>query len=65
VKALRGDLLAAMGDAPTAYAGKRILTRSDVPDLPGTPNVVITREMVGQVIPRKKARAGYSQLRVQ
>ncbi|HVB67964.1 MAG TPA: hypothetical protein VNE67_08935 [Acetobacteraceae bacterium] len=65
LKELKGLLEPAMGGAPTAYAGTRILTRTDVPPLPATANVAITKDMIGQVIPGKKGRAGYTQLRVQ
>lgn len=64
VKALRPDLLAAMGGAPTAYAGTRVLSLNEVSAIPATENVKITRDMVGQVIPGKKGRAGYSTLEV-
>ncbi|MBC9177805.1 hypothetical protein [Pseudoroseomonas ludipueritiae] len=62
---LKPRLLAAMGGAPTAYAGSRVLTQSDVETIKPTPNQVITKEMVGQVIPGKKGRKGYTQLSVQ
>ena len=62
---LKPVIVKAMGDAPTAYCGTRVLNHSKVAPLPGTPNREITRAMVGQVIPGQKGKAGYEQLRVQ
>lgn len=63
-KALKPILEIALGDAPTASAGTHIITKSVVAELPATPNVQITREMIGQVIQGKKARSGYTTISV-
>lgn len=55
----------AMGDAPTAFCGARVLTRSVVSELPATENRAITKDMIGTVIPGRKGKAGYTMLRVQ
>ena len=65
VDALRDIILAAMAGSPTAYCGARVLSVSQIPELPAIANREITKAMVGQVIPGKKGRAGYAMLRVQ
>lgn len=65
VEELRAVVVAAMAGAPTAYAGARTLSLSVVPLLPATADRVITKDMIGGVLPGKRARAGYTQLRVQ
>jgi ABC-type oligopeptide transport system substrate-binding subunit len=57
-------LLQAMGDAPVAYAGKHVLTRTEVAATPDTPGAKITRSMVGQHMPGKKGRPAYTMLEV-
>jgi hypothetical protein len=62
LKELKPVLLAAMGDADMAYAGKRVLTRAEVVATPDTPGEKITRTMVGQHMPGKKGQAAYTTL---
>lgn len=61
---LKPQLVAAMEGAPIAYAGARVLNLSTVEATPATENQVITRAMLGSVIPGKKGRKGYTQLSV-
>jgi hypothetical protein len=63
-KELKPLLIAAMNGAPTAFAGVRVLSVSDVNAVPLTPDRIITKEMVGQTIPGGKGRSGYTQLSV-
>ncbi|MGG5811454.1 hypothetical protein [Falsiroseomonas sp. CW058] len=63
--ALKPELLAAMGDHESVVAGNRVLTRSAVAGTDPTPNVTITKAMIGQVIPGKPGKRGYTQLTVQ
>ena len=65
LKALKPRLEGYLGGAPTAYVGKHVVSVTAVPAVPATDNEVITKEMVGRVIPGRKGRAGYTQLRVQ
>lgn len=65
LKELKQLLVAAMGDAPTAYAGVRILSLAAFPAVPEVPERKIDRTMVGQTIPGKSGKSGYVQLRVQ
>ena len=65
LKALKPVLEAAMEEAPVAYAGSRILNLSRTEAIPPGNNQVITREMLGQIIPGKPGRAGYTTLAVQ
>ena len=60
----RTVIVAALAGAPIAYAGARIIRCSEVAAAPATPNTVITKAMVGQVIPGKKGKAGYTRLEV-
>lgn len=60
----RKTIEAALAGAPIAYAGARIIRCTEVKALPATPNTVITKAMVGQVIPGKKGKAGYTRLEV-
>ena len=64
LKELKPMLLAAMGDAPMAYAGKHVLTRAEVTSTPDIPGDKITRGMVGQHLPTKKGRPAYTTLEV-
>lgn len=64
LKDLKPVLLAAMGDAPMAYAGKHVLTRTEVLGTPDVPGETITRSMVGKQMPAKKGRPGYTTLEV-
>jgi hypothetical protein len=65
LKELKPLLEAAMDGAPVAYAGKRILNLSRTEAIPAGDNQVITRDMLGQIIPGKSGRAGYTTLAVQ
>lgn len=65
LKELKPLLEAAMDGAPVAYAGTRILNLSTTEAIPDGKNQVITRAMLGQVIPGKSGRAGYTTLTVQ
>ena len=62
---LKVTLLHAMGPHESVIAGNRVLTRSSHASTPATENVVITRAMIGQIIPGKKGRKGYTTLTVQ
>lgn len=64
LKELKPVLLTAMGDAPMAYAGKHVLTRTEVLGTPDIPGEKITRGMVGKELPPKKGRPGYTTLEV-
>lgn len=65
LKKLKPELETAMAGADVAYAGDRILNLSVTAAIPEGKNVVITRDMIGQVIPGKSGRAGYTTLTVQ
>ncbi|MGX9963150.1 hypothetical protein ACVFYP_07490 [Roseomonas sp. F4] len=64
-EALKVTLLHAMGPHESVIAGNRVLTRSSHASTPATENVVITKAMIGQIIPGKKGRKGYTTLSVQ
>ncbi|QTI82152.1 hypothetical protein IAI58_22630 (plasmid) [Roseomonas marmotae] len=64
LKELKPVLLQAMGDAPLAYAGKLVLTRTEVLGTLDTVGEKITRSMVGQHMPGKKGRPAYVTLEV-
>lgn len=64
LKELKPVLLQAMGDAPMAYAGKHVLVRGEVLAVPEVEGPKITRGMVGQNLPGKAGRAGYTTLEV-
>ncbi len=59
---LKGTVLAAMAGAPKAMFGKRIVSSKDYAPLPPTDNVVISKDMLGQVIEGKSGRAGYTRI---
>jgi hypothetical protein len=61
---LRETLLGLMAGAPVAQIGKRVLTATDIAEVPPVPPVAITRAMVGTVLPGKGGRKAYTQLRV-
>ncbi|WP_338662611.1 hypothetical protein VQH23_20980 [Pararoseomonas sp. SCSIO 73927] len=63
--ALKPDILAGLGDALSVIAGNHVVTRSETKALEPTPNVIITKEMVGQVMPGRKGRKGYTTLTIQ
>ena len=65
VDELKETLVAAMGGAPTAYAGVRVLSLAVFPAVPAVPERKIDRTMLGQTIPGKSGKAGYTLLRVQ
>ena len=58
----KAAVLKAMGDAPEAVFGKRIVKRKDYAALEPTENVAITKDMVGQVIKGRSGKAGYSRI---
>lgn len=62
---LKPEILAAMDGHESCVAGNRILTQSEVAGTEPTPNVTITKTMVGQVIPGRSGKKGYVQLTVQ
>lgn len=62
---LKTELLAAMGEHDSVVAGNRVLTKAVVPGTDPTPNLIISKSMVGQVIPGKPGKRGYTQLTVQ
>lgn len=62
LKVLNVVLKAAMGTSATAYAGPHVLSLAEVPAIPPVPNRLITRDMIGQVIPGSNGRAAYTQL---
>lgn len=64
LKVLKPALLAAMGDAPAAIAGKRVLNRGTVAAQADKPAVLITKAMVGTEIPAEKGRSGFDTLEV-
>ncbi|NKE43562.1 hypothetical protein HB662_02155 [Roseomonas frigidaquae] len=64
-EALKVTLLQAMGPHESVITGNRVLTRSTHAGTPATENVVITKAMIGQIIPGKKGRKGYTTLTVQ
>ena len=63
-KELRAEIIAAMGDAPVAIAGRHTLNVSTVAPTPEIPDQVVTKQMVGQILRGSPARSGYQQLRV-
>jgi hypothetical protein len=65
LKELKPLLEAAMDGAPVAYAGSRILNLTRTEAIPAGDNQVITRDMLGQIIPGKSGRAAYTTLAVQ
>jgi hypothetical protein len=56
LKEAKPVLLQAMRDAPTAYVGNRVVTRTDVVGTPDTVGEKISRAMVGQHMLGKKGR---------
>jgi hypothetical protein len=65
LEGLKAQLLAAMGEHSECVAGNRVLTKSEVKGTAPTANVTITKAMIGQVIPGKSGKKGYTQLTVQ
>ena len=65
MKVHKAGILAAMADAPEAVFGVHIVSATQVSALPSTPNRVIDKTMIGQVIKGASGRAGYTQIRVQ
>jgi hypothetical protein len=63
-KLLKDEILEAMGDELVASAGAHIVRITEVMGTQGTPNRVITKEMIGQVIAGTKGRAGSTRLEV-
>lgn len=62
---LKPAILTALGDAKSVIAGNHVVTRGENAGTEPTPNVTITKEMVGQVIPGRKGKRGYTTLTVQ
>ena len=58
----KAAILKAMADAPAAIFGKRIVSTKNYAPLEPTENVVITKEMIGQVIPGRSGRKGYARI---
>lgn len=61
---LRDLVIAGMNGSPVAYAGVRTVNVATVAATPATPDRVITKDMLGQVLRGSPARKGYQQLRV-
>ena len=62
--ALRADIIAALGGVPVAIVGRYSLNVSTTLATPPTPDRVITRAMVGEVLRGSPGRRGFQQLRV-
>jgi hypothetical protein len=62
--ALKDKIIDAMGSASVASAGAHVIRLTDIPDTLGTPNRIITKAMIGQVIIGSKGRAGSTRLEV-
>ena len=62
--ALRTDIIAALGGVPVAIVGRYSLNVSTTLATPPTPDRVITRAMVGEVLRGSPGRRGFQQLRV-
>ena len=65
MKAHKAAILAAMAGAPEAAFGTHIVSATEVAKLPATPNRMIDKTMIGQIIKGAAGRAGYTQIRVQ
>jgi hypothetical protein len=65
LEVLKGMIEPCLEGAPRAFAGDRIVSITTVDGSPGTPNRTITKEMIGEVIPGAKPRAGYTQMKVE
>ena len=65
LRELRTEIIAAMDGAPVAVAGRRTLNVTTTAPTPGTPDRVVGKEMLGQVLRGTPGRAGFQQLRVQ
>lgn len=63
-RALKDEIIEAMGDATVASCGTHMVRITETDGTPGTPNLTITKEMIGVVIPGKKGRAGSTKLEV-
>ena len=61
---LRDQVIAGMAGAPVAYAGVRTVNVATVAATPATPDRVITKDMLGQVLRGSPARASYQRLQV-
>ena len=62
--ALKAIIVDAMEGNAVASCGAHVVRVSHVVGTDSTPNVVITRDMLGTVIPGKKGRAGSTRLEV-
>ena len=65
LKPLKQVILSAMGDAPEATFGLHVVSRTEVAPMAPTPNRIIDKSMIGQVIKGSPGKAGYTQIRVQ
>ncbi len=61
---LRDQVIAGMNGSPVAYAGARTVNVATVAATPATPDRVITKDMMGQVLRGSPAKSSYQQLRV-
>ena len=59
IDAHKDVVLKAMAGAPKAMFGARIVSAKEYDGVEPTDNVVITKEMIGQVIEGKSGRKGY------
>jgi hypothetical protein len=62
--ALKAEILEAMGDSAVASVGTHVVRVTETAGTQSTPNRVITKEMIGQVIAGSKGRAGSTRLEV-
>ena len=61
---LRDQVIAGMHGSPVAYVGARTVNVATIAATPATPDRLITKSMVGQVLRGSPGRPGYQQLRV-
>ena len=65
LKPLKKTILDAMAGAPEATFGFHIVSATEVAAIAPTPNRIIDKFMIGQVIKGAAGRSGYTQIRVQ
>jgi hypothetical protein len=63
-KLLKEDILDAMGNLSVASVGIHVVRVTETAGTQSTPNRIITRDMIGQVIAGSKGRAGSTRLEV-
>ena len=61
---LRDQIIAGLNGVPVAFAGARTVNVATIAATPATPDRVITKAMVGQVLRGTPGKRGYNQLRV-